>query len=97
MSTYFYMECQDHNPPLPADFEISQHDDDYVAAAIEYVVNEQPPWMIRDRLFWINGMPEALDVWLKTHAACHIDVVSEYGDHRVIPGRSLPDTKEGRP
>lgn len=88
MSTYFYLECLSHTPPLQCDTEVSQHDDRYVEAAIRLAQGE-PATSFTEDDFLGSWTREGALRFLREHEHCAIDIVSEYGDRRPIPGRGI--------
>ena len=83
MSTYFYYECMDHDPPLRSADEVGQR-----YRHLPYIKR----WL-RDRAFfakaWSEGwVPEgyfdkSAARFLAQHPTCTVRIITEYGE--VIP------------
>ena len=96
MSTYWYFECVDHDPPLRSEEEFTQHTDDaHFHAALELAASRP---VHENNSYWALG-PLTSDEervrsyfsmnarrFLSKHPSCHLEVVSEYGDRRSISG-----------
>jgi len=85
MSTYWYFECVDHDPPLRSVEEFTQHtDDDHYWRAVR-LIHSRP---VR------ADSPESDDMagyfdrnargFLAHHPHCQIHAVGEYGERRVL-------------
>ncbi len=78
MSTYLYLQCLDHDPPLPADEESGQHLSDLPAirAAIagrSVLMRAGPGWGPT------GYFAENTRRFLVAHHSCRIGIVDEYG------------------
>lgn len=91
MSTYLYLQCLDHNPPLRSDGEVGQHMTD-----LQYARS-----LIKDRIIlaymfsatiwkWPGG-ENGLDQWkynaarfFSEHEHCNLGIVDEYGQRHPI-------------
>jgi hypothetical protein len=86
MSTYLYLRCLDHNPPLVADGESGQHlyDLDVIRldVADRVAVAAREPDYEYDSHFRRNTA-----IFLTAHQMCRIDVLDEYGRSYPLPGR----------
>nr|DAQ47302.1 MAG TPA: hypothetical protein [Caudoviricetes sp.] len=92
MSTYMYLKCIDHDPPILADDESGQHY--YDLPRIRAEVENRDSMVARVELGEIgwNGH-EAMDDYfarrsarfLKQHPKCQIRIVTEYGEDVTEP------------
>lgn len=80
MSTYLYLQCEDHDPPIMADDESGQHLSD--------LPQIQQDLARRDLLLAMWDESETLDLgyfrnatvkFLATHRKCHLTIQDEYG------------------
>ena len=88
MSTYVYLECLDHDPPLRADSESGQHLSDLPQIRADIAA--------RDALLAVVAASEWGDVpdmgyfrnatarFLVSHPRCRIGIVDEYGDRHAL-------------
>lgn len=97
MSTWWYYECLNHDPPLTSAAEFTQHTaDQHFIRGLELVA-ERP--VEGDDSYW--GLVSATDdertdayfnmnarQFLKDHPTCRIGLVNEYGERRGIEGQS---------
>lgn len=86
MSTYLYLECQDHDPPLLSNGEVGQHLIDLQTIRAD----------IANRDLFIANLKANLDVdyghhfrnnaarFLCQHPKCHIAIWDEYGKYHSI-------------
>lgn len=93
MSTYLYLRCMDHDPPLWAAAESGQHlcDLDQIRADIaqrERLVNR-----LDQDYSTVYGWYETLDhfrantvSFLSQHRKCRIGIIDEYGDVHDVGG-----------
>lgn len=93
MSTYFYLQCVSHDPPLQSESEVEQHWTPFLDV-IRGIVRDRElgefkqPWQV------INGpaQPYSIhDFWeavahafVQAHPTCRIELVSEYGEREAI-------------
>jgi hypothetical protein len=82
MSTYLYLQCLDHDPPLAADDESGQHMYDLprirdeIARREEFVQQEQTwNWVNVHDYFTRNSV-----LFLRQHPKCRIGIVTEYNE-----------------
>ena len=82
MSTWCYFQCLDHNPPLIADLEFTQHVGDlYWNRAVDLI--DQRPVSLNEN---VGENDPAADYFernarrfLHAHPTCRIGIVDEYG------------------
>lgn len=84
MSTYIYLECIDHDPPLPAEGESGQHLYDLPqlrtdVANREPLVNAASEGMSTDDYFRRNTLS-----FLVRHPKCRLRIVDEYGTEHPL-------------
>lgn len=92
MSTYLYLRCEDHDPPLVAREESGQH--------LRNLPGIRADIADREAIVRITRAPAYVDLgpsrnatadFLADHPACRIGIVDEYGtDHPVDP-KEAPD------
>lgn len=88
MSTYWYLECLDHDPPLQSAEEISQHtDDEYHRRAVQ-LVNERPLDPEWENTYWQSGSASTYFEaharrFLVDHPKCNVGFFNEYGERRT--------------
>ena len=90
MSTYWYFECTEHDPPLQSEDEFTQHTDDAAfKRGVELALN-------RDGIVspWVGEWYEASDYFernarrfLVNHPKCPLRLVSEYGERRPVSAK----------
>ena len=87
MSTYWYLECLDHDPPIISDMEFTQHtNDDAFRAAID-LANSRP---IGSKDFTYNdSLRDYFDGnarrFLIQHPSCRLGLVNEYDKRQPLP------------
>lgn len=92
VSTYWYFECLDHDPPIQSGPEFTQHTDDrHYFRAIELLMTRPVEavndyWTATgdddhkvDRYFEMNATG-----FLSEHPKCRIGFVNEYGERRTV-------------
>lgn len=95
MSTYWYFECLDHDPPLRSVDEFTQHTEDtHWYRALNLAANR--PVEVDDRYWSLGNVSdeERSDAYfsmqarsfLAKHPSCRLGLVSEYGDRRPLSG-----------
>lgn len=84
MSTYWYFECLDHDPPIRSGEEFTQHTGDsaYKAGIAMANASTIPDAWSTDDYYGNNARR-----FLRAHPECEIGLVNEYGEHRPLPGR----------
>ena len=100
MSTYWYFECPNHNPPLRSEDEFTQHTRDiYWQHAME-LADSRPvdrwdrPYSYRDDIMeWRAAafFDSNARRFLADHPYCRLRVVSEYGVYEDVPMKSPVD------
>lgn len=86
MSTYLYLECQDHNPPMSSDGEVGQHL--YDLPRIRREIAERELFVALAR----SGIEFSYDHHFTSNAArfftkhphCRIRIFDEYGNEHPI-------------
>lgn len=87
MSTYWYFECLDHDPPLRSEDEFTQHSDDEsfrtgVALALsrgDAASAWAGEWYDASDYFERNARK-----FLVQHPKCALELVNEYGERRPL-------------
>jgi hypothetical protein len=95
MSTYWYFECLDHDPPIRSREEFTQHTRDKRWDHAMQLANNRP--VTRDTSYWSTPLGatdedrshsyfdmNARD-FLADHPTCRLGIVSEYGMHYTVP------------
>ena len=81
MSTYVYLQCLDHEPPLCSDGEVGQHLYDlpdvrkYIALRDLFVENAKQDMPVSYDSYWASNAAR----FLSQHPHCRIGIVDEYG------------------
>ena len=94
MSTYLYLQCEDHDPPLRSDGEVGQHLYD-LPAVREFIKNRHHLAEVYEVSVWPGGTTAAgqwkfnAAKFFLDHPHCDIRIVSEYGE--VFPVLSDED------
>ncbi len=91
MSTYWYLECMDHDPPLKSFDEVTQHTDDvYYRRAVELVHQRplDPDW---ENTYYRDGSADTYfeghaRAFLVQHPQCTVGLINEYGERRAAGG-----------
>ena len=105
MSTYLYLECWDHHPPLRAEDESGQHLHD-IPTILQDVANRN--WLVG---LWDEGKLDDYDGsdtspyfvthtahFLSQHRDCNVGIVDEYGvrydgdGNKLSPGSTVGKT-----
>ena len=95
MSTYLYLECLDHDPPLSADGESGQHLYDLpqiradIADRERIVANLRDGWDPNDHFRMNTGR------FLMAHPRCRIAIRDEYGAEHSIDGDATDSKGDG--
>jgi hypothetical protein len=91
VSTYWYFECMDHDPPIQSD-EFTQHtDDDSYRQGIRLALSRplDPEYVNSDD--YEGGYFESnTRSFLGQHPGCHLQVVNEYGEIRSFSDTPPP-------
>ena len=83
MSTYYYLQCLDHTPPLLAQDESGQHIDD-----LDMIIND-----VKNRNYltelYVHGRLDGYFTlntarFLVSHKTCRIGIVDEYGKRHYV-------------
>lgn len=81
MSTYMYLECQSHDPPLSSHDEVGQHTYDlpdikkYLASREHFIANAKLNLDIDYGSHWVNTAAH----FIAQHPNCKIVIRDEYG------------------
>lgn len=85
MSTYWFFECLDHEPPIPSLHEFTQHaGDEAFRRGVELARSRpvDPDWWSKPHtIFEYNALR-----FLEAHPSCRVGLVSEGGDRRSLEG-----------
>lgn len=89
MSTYLYLRCESHNPPIENDGESGQHlyDLPQIWSDIDNCDRITAAW--RDDFIPNDNFRYNTAKFLATHPHCQIGVVDEYGDSHYPDGTVL--------
>jgi hypothetical protein len=94
MSTYVYLECVDHDPPLSSDGEVGQHLYDLprirseIAQRDLYVANAKSDFFMGD---YGDHFTNNAARFLAAHPRCNIGIRDEYGrEHPLIDADRQP-------
>lgn len=78
MSTYWHLECLDHDPPIISEYEIEQHTSGLDSIRNLIACREQ---IVALPDFTSNGyFDRHVVLFLRQHPTCHLQFRSEYGD-----------------
>lgn len=90
MSTHWYLECGDHNPPLRSDSAVEQHTSGL--PAIREFINEHHGTLDKhDDLHLFEYYERAAAYFIVKHPTCNIGFVSEYGTREHLnPDQPAP-------
>lgn len=86
MSTYWYYECLDHDPPIQSLDEFTQHTEDEAFARGVGLTEARPlaekecTWNDRSREYFDNNARR----FLLQHPTCRVGIINEYGERRLI-------------
>jgi hypothetical protein len=91
MSTYLYLVCKDHEPPLEAMGESGQHTSDLPQIRSDIADRAQIVDLYSRSLYGMSdSFRSATAYFLSVHPACEIGIVDEYGrEHSVHPDADL--------
>lgn len=93
MSTYLYLVCEDHDPPLVAGSESGQHHFD-LSQIREDIENRDA--IVKIGAVFADNLRSATARFLGQHAQCRIGIQDEYGDrHPVVEVADAPQVPEG--
>lgn len=89
MSTYFYLECLDHDPPLRAEAESGQHL--YDLPQIRADVRNRDALILAWEVGWQHDhhFRRNTVTFLAAHPKCRIGIRDEYGDEHPTTGEPL--------
>lgn len=80
MSTYWYMECMSHNPPVRSLEEFTQHTEDARYWNVVALLGERP---LRGEMgYHGDSMENQAELFIRQHPHCCIEFVNEYNDRR---------------
>ena len=86
MSTYIYLECLDHDPPLRADEESGQHLYD-LPQLREDIANREAIVAAIDLDIWPDDYFRVRTArFLTAHRKCRLRIIDEYGDEHAVEG-----------
>jgi hypothetical protein len=96
MSTSWYFECLDHEPPIVSDMEFTQHtDDEHFQRALKLVearpLAEEPGVCPSDdpgRIASFEYFDRNARQFLRQHPHCSLGLLNEYGDRRPVEAAS---------
>lgn len=101
MSTYLYLECLEHDPPLSSDGEVGQHLYDLPRIRQEITARDLIVALARSEIGYgyDSHFTSNAARFLAQHPNCHIGIRDEYGlEHPVVvegpPERSGVDGTE---
>ena len=78
MSTYWYLECLDHDPPLISEFEVEQHTSG-LDSIRKLIARREQIVALPD--FTSNGYFDLRAVrFIRQHPTCRLQFRNEYGD-----------------
>lgn len=82
MSTYLYLQCLEHDPPISSDGEVGQHLYDLDDVKKLYVNRELLIQMQKQDLpiTWDSNFQSNASRFFCQHPNCTVQVVTEYGD-----------------
>ena len=86
MSTYIYLECLDHDPPVTSDGEVGQHLYD-LSDVRKMIANKEVIiefMKVMDNFQWDSHFDSNTARFLRDHPKCKIAIYSEYGDYYSI-------------
>jgi hypothetical protein len=87
MSTYVYLECLDHDPPLRSEDEVGQHLSDLPRIRDELARRDElvAEWSKERALPFVWSWPNNAARFLAGHPRCRISIRDEYGvEHPVV-------------
>ena len=94
MSTYLYLRCEDHDPPLVADSESGQHLYDLPTIRADIADREALVRITRGREEYIDlgdHFRNNTASFLAAHQKCRIGIVDEYGADHPVDHKEAPD------
>ena len=90
MSTYIYLECLEHDPPMSSNGEVGQHlyDLDDVRKMIAHRDLIVRIFQLDLPISWDNHFHSNTAYFLAKHLNCRIRIVDEYGkEHPLVKGK----------
>lgn len=79
MSTYLYLQCEDHTPPIRSFGESGQHDRDLAQIFKDLDNRELIVTAYNERMVPANYFRRNTASFLAEHPHCRITVIDEYG------------------
>lgn len=87
MSTYWYFECKDHDPPIRSHDEFTQHTDDfYYDRGVQLALNRPVPEEWWDIISLSEYFAHNALRFLSAHPNCNLELVNEYDQRRNLEG-----------
>ena len=88
MSTYHYLECANHNPPLLSDDEVEQHRDTETLKKVRELVRDRAnivPLLREEKINYPDDyfLKNALK-FLVSHEHCKVNLVTEYNEREEL-------------
>ena len=100
MSTYIYLECLDHDPPMTSDGEVGQHTYD-LPDVRKMIANRETivKMMSLDLPFqWDSHFDSNTAYFLAAHPTCRLRIYDEYGgEYDIEEGSSEKPRNRPRP
>lgn len=81
MSTYWYFECLEHDPPILDDNEFTQHTDDWAYKRAVELARHRPINPACSSEDYFDGNARR---FLRLHAQCRVRAHSEYNEVREL-------------
>lgn len=89
MSTYLYMQCLDHDPPLVAEGESGQHLYDLPDIRADIANRDALVAAVREHDMQPNGYFRSNTLkFLAAHPTCRIGIVDEYDKTHPLTGKA---------
>lgn len=89
MSTYFYLQCEDHDPPIIADDESGQHTYDLPQIRATLADREALVRVFEDGVANFSYFVQHSLRFLSKHKKCRITLWNEYGEEYSTTGDSI--------
>lgn len=81
LSTYWYFECKDHDPPLVSTEEFTQHTDDRNFIECVELAKHRP---LPPDAYFRDYFKSNIAPFLHQHPNCNLGLVNEYGERRSL-------------